>query len=90
MTAKCFLKLEFLEQTAIKDMIGQLKGKPKLVRNAKLLGQQFDYRYGITEDEEGGAYLVEFGGGVINFTITVHLSEASFQNRQVKEPSEVV
>lgn len=92
-TAKCFLQLELLDQVWHDNLLGLLGGKPKLVRAAKLLGQQFDYRYARTEDGEGAAYLVEFGKGVVNFTIAIFLNEENFQTRRaqlLKESGEVV
>jgi len=54
----------------LKALVAGLTGKPTLVRNAKDLADQFDYRYRIAEDLSASAYFIKFrqslfGAGVV-------------------------
>lgn len=60
---------EFMTQQ-MQTFVADLTGKPTLVRNAKNLSDQFDYRYSVADDLSASAYFIKFrqslfGAGVV-------------------------
>ncbi len=54
----------------MKAFVAGLANEPKLVRNAKDLSDQFDYRYSLADDLSASAYFMKFrqslfGAGVV-------------------------
>jgi len=51
---------EMLGDGTLENTLAALPGQPKMVRNSKHLGDQFIYRYGVSEDGKGAGFLVWF------------------------------